>query len=351
MRLLPICVLLSILYGCSTPEVTGKRYFWPPPPNTPKIEFVHIYANNLDFPRKSGLLEKVTGTEEVRSFKKPVGIASDGKGLVYVTDPNQASVIVYNLNEYTVETLGEPGLFQTPVGVAVDRSGSVYVSDSSKNKIFVLSRDGSPLFHIAGEHLNWPTGIAIDDERGRLYVANSHSHDISVFDKRGNYMKTIGARGRGDGKFNFPVGVAVNSKGRLLVADSMNAVIQIFSPDGDFIKQFGQRGDSPMDFEVIKGVSADSEDNIYVIDSKANKLLVFNENGDPLTFFNGRFYVPPGAKGPLHGGLALPSGIAVDKNNTIFVTDTWNKRFQVYQYLSENYLKLNPEINLARTVQ
>ncbi len=348
-RVLSASILLFLsAFGCAGgPEVRG-RYFFPPPPDEPRLELVKIYMSQYDFPPRSGFArwkDKVLGRGGAPMlFKKPVGIASDGKGKVYVTDPNQSTVFIYDLENYRIDTLGEPGLFQTPVGVAVDARGRVYVTDTGggRNTIVVFGEGGGPLFSFGQGKVNWPTGVAVDDERGRVYVVNSHGHNVTVFDTKGRYLFTIGKRGRGNGSFNFPTGVAVNSRGEVIVADSINALIQIFSPEGEFLHQFGRRGDGPMDFEIIKDVAVDSEDHIYVTDSKASKLMIFTDRGRPLLSFNGRFHVPKGKEGPIHSGLTLPSGIDIDDNNTIYIADSWNRRFQVYQYLDDKYLAENP---------
>src|SRR5262245_9461033 len=51
-----------------------------------------------------------------------------------------------------------------------------------------------------------------------------------------------GSQGTGDGQFNFPAGVAVNSAGQVYVADFGNHRIQKFDANGNFITQWGSQG-------------------------------------------------------------------------------------------------------------
>ncbi len=333
-----LAAFLLMILGCTHAEYVRQRYIWPPPPNQPKLEFLRAYSTQRDLPcKKAGLRELLTGGEDTVAFTNPLGVAiSDGR--VYITDPPQSSVIVYDMKMCTVGVLGEPGIMVSPIGVAADGPGNVYVTDVKKKKVYIFDKDGNALSNF-GDNLKWPTGIAVDSERNRIYVVDRDRHCVEVFDGKGAYISTIGERGSAAGKFKYPYGIAVNSKGELIVADTMNARIQIFSPDGVFLRSFGQRGDRPMDFDVIKGVAVDTFDHIYVTDAKAHKLMIFGENGEPLLDFYGRFHALEGAAPLTSVEFTIPTGVAIDNNNTIYVVDTWNKRFQAYQYLDDSQIK------------
>jgi hypothetical protein len=48
---------------------------------------------------------------------------------------------------------------------------------------------------------------------------------------------------------------------------------------------------------------------------------------------NGRMLMAFGSPGYGYGNFWLPSGIFIDSNDRIYVSDTYNKRVQVFQYL------------------
>ncbi|MBI5287163.1 MAG: 6-bladed beta-propeller [Deltaproteobacteria bacterium] len=342
---LSLCLSLS---GCAAgPQEVKRRYFWPPPPDEPRVEFIASYWSADDFPRtaKQKFLESVTGLEPARGFEKPWGIASNGEGKVYIVDTNLQAVVVFDLKNYTVDLLGKGGLsslFWAPVGVTLDANGNVYVSDPRRNRVYSFTKDEKPLMTIGDDAtLSWPTGMAVDNKLKRLYVVNGKSHNISVFDLDGKYLFSIGKRGDGDGEFNFPTDVDVDSKGNLVVADSMNARVQILDPEGRFIRKFGQRGDRAEDFQIIKGIAVSKDDNIYVVDGRADRILVFNKEGEPLTSIGGTAMIAETMKlNP--GGFLIPQDIDIDKNDTIYVVDSMNKRFQVFQIINEEWLKRHP---------
>lgn len=305
------------------------------------------YWSADDFPRtsKRKMLESIAGFEPSSGFLKPWGIASDGEGKVYIVDTNIRGVIVFDLKKYTVDILGKgehTGLFSAPVGITLDGKGNIYVSDPKKNRVYSFTKDEKPLITIGDDTtLSWPTGMAVDNALKRLCVVNGKTHNIAVFDLDGKYLFSIGKRGERDGEFNYPSDVAIDSKGNIVVADSMNARVQVFDHDGKFIRKFGQRGDRAGDFQIIKGIAVSRNDDIYVVDGRADKVLVFNKDGEPLTSIGGTAAVAESMKlNP--GGFLIPQDIAIDKNDTIYVVDSMNRRFQVFQIINEEWLKEHP---------
>jgi DNA-binding beta-propeller fold protein YncE len=93
------------------------------------------------------------------------------------------------------------------------------------------------------EALTDPNDVVTDPENGDVYVAESHTNvedpkligRISVFDKNGKFLRTIGKTGTGPGEFRTPHSVKFDSQGRLIVADRHNHRVQILTKDGKFV--------------------------------------------------------------------------------------------------------------------
>ncbi len=81
----------------------------------------------------------------------------------------------------------------------------------------------------------WPFGIAIDDERDRVYCSDEWTNTISVFDSSGKFIEKWGATGSADGELLRPAGIAVEKNGNVIVVDSGNNRLQVFSLEGKFI--------------------------------------------------------------------------------------------------------------------
>lgn len=343
-----LLLLMSVMSGCAVqPKVRSERFFWPRLPERPRIEWVDAYASQLDFPQTGfhKFMEKIIGGDSPVSFASPLDIRSDGLGKVYVSDPGVPAVFVYDFNSLEISVLGQESsvpILAKPLGLAVDGDANVYVSDRAIGGVVVFDRKGTPLrTFITKGQIGRITAMAVDRVRKRLLVTDTKGHKIGVFTLKGQFLFSFGAPGGGDGEFNFPVAVTVNSKGDILVADAMNARVQIFDPEGRFLRKFGQRGDGPGNFQLIKGVATDSDDNIYVTEGKGNMLMIFSPAGELLLNIGGFYDVSTSGK-LAPGGFVFPQGIDIDQNDMIYVVDQMNARFQVFQYISDRFLKTHP---------
>src|SRR6185436_7667186 len=60
------------------------------------------------------------------------------------------------------------------------------------------------------------------DTAGNVYVADKNNHRIQKFSDTGTYLTKWGSGGSGDGQFGFPNAVAADSAGDVYVADVLN---------------------------------------------------------------------------------------------------------------------------------
>lgn len=343
-RLAVLAVLAFQLAGCATKVVDTNRYFWPPLPDVPRIEWIGTYASDTDL-KPGGFIDAITGNENQIALDRPIYISADGAGKVYVTDQKVGGIMQFDLNAKTVGIVGgEEGatLFGRISGVALDGEGNIYAGDIPNRKIVVFTKDQKvkAVLDLSKELKNIGS-FAIDRARKRIIVPDIWDHKIAVFDYDGKLLNSIGKRGGGDGEFNYPTSVALDPEGNIIVCDSMNARIQRFTPDLKFISKFGKRGDGIGEFNIIKAAAVDSEGHIYVTDGKGHKVSIFNDQGEILLSIGGAFASKPGLS-VTPGGFLLPQGIYIDQNDAIYVVDQMNSRIQVFQYLTEKYLKDHP---------
>jgi streptogramin lyase len=169
-------------------------------------------------------------------------------------------------------------MFVFPHGITVDREGSVWVTDGQGangigHQVFKFSPEGKVLLTlgkagVAGDGpdtFNQPSAVAIAPN-GDIFVADGHGRNsntrIVKFTKDGKFIKAWGKRGNAPGEFDTPHAVAFDSKGRLFVGDRWNNRIQIFDQDGNFLDQWTQ-------FSRPSGIYIDKNDVIYVSDSES----------------------------------------------------------------------------------
>lgn len=75
-----------------------------------------------------------------------------------------------------------------------------------------------------------PTSIAVFNNK-QVYICDEHNHHIRVFGIAGNYLRTIGRKGRGPGDLYCPLQITLSPFGDLVVSD-FNRRLQFFNPSG-----------------------------------------------------------------------------------------------------------------------
>jgi DNA-binding beta-propeller fold protein YncE len=71
----------------------------------------------------------------------------------------------------------------------------------------------------------------------------------------GKWLQTVGSAGSGNGQFNAPRDVAVDSGGNIWVTDSNNNRVQIFNSSGVWQKKVGTAGSDNGQFNAPIGIS------------------------------------------------------------------------------------------------
>ena len=74
-----------------------------------------------------------------------------------------------------------------------------------------------------------PMELALDSS-DNVYVADSRNHRVQVFDNNGNYLAQFGNTGAAHELTEDPVGIAINSQGDVYVADGRDTDIHVFYP-------------------------------------------------------------------------------------------------------------------------
>lgn len=309
---------------------------WPALPEVPRYAYVGDLIGEINFlpenhKQERSWLEIITGLfsakVERKELQRPQGGVVDALGRICVTDVGRNAVMVFDpLNKQFQlwEWAGQNQRFLAPIGIAAGADNTLLVADAELKAVVRLSASGEPLGQFGRGVLQRPTGLARDAVRGRIYVADTHDHNIKVFDDSGKLLDTLGQRGEKVGEFNFPTHIAF-ANDNLYVTDSRNARIQVLDAEGITKTSFGERGLFVGNLPHPKGVSSDSDGNIYVVESYYDHLLIYNAQGELL--------LPIGGTGQGIGQFYLPAGVWSDNNNRLYVADMFNGRVVVLQYL------------------
>lgn len=203
---------------------------------------------------------------------------------------NVAPILEFDPSGKLLKNFGA-GMFVLPHGIYVDADGNVWVTDGlggigvaddvgkhgKGHQVFKFSPDGQVLMTLgkAGvpgntkDTFNRPSAVVVA-RNGDIFVADGHGSPpgsqvnarIVKFSKDGKFIKEWGMLGTAPGEFNSPHTLAFDSKGRLFVGDRSNNRIQIFTRDGKFIAEWKQ-------FGRPSGIFIDKDDTMYVADSES----------------------------------------------------------------------------------
>ncbi len=317
--------------GVAPKSERAEPLVWPAPPLPARIRFVKSVARPQDMGIQPSfwrrVVDVIAGREE-QWLIRPTGVAAHDQ-IIFVADPGAQALWILDGKTGSFHKLQEANgqRLVSPVAVA-SGGGLIYLADSYLAKIFVFDEKQNLLRAIGHPDLRRPAGIAYDAARDRLFVADSAAHEVRVFSKEGKALAVIGARGSGDGEFNFPTHVALDGAGDLYVTDALNFRVQIFHADGSFAGQFGRHGDTSGDFAAPKGVTVDSAGHVYVADALFDAVQIFDRKG--------RYLLTFGERGVESGSFWLPGGVFIDSRDLIYVADAYNQRLQIFEYLPGN---------------
>ncbi len=335
-------------------------------------------------------------------FDNPIDITISKDGQIYVIDSGKNCVTILN-SDATFHHSFEFSYLDVendrpPNGLAVNSESNLYFADSSKNCVRVFSSCGKSLFKF-GKSGSWmergvllsPMAIAIDSE-DNVFVGSVLM--ISIFDKSGSFLRSVGGQGSDPGQFNFIKGLHIGKNGFIYVSEYSNNRVQVFEGSKPSqssrenhtdvktlrfrrpVHTIGPNSEKPVKIisDVMEpfGVTTTENGNI-VVAAKAKKLIIlnsdyehhgeisrligdFSRNNEIVDLVDialckdgcflvtikhqllkitplGEVVAAVGSRGKRGNGdlqLDLPNGIAVRKSGQVFVVDSGNHRIQVF---------------------
>ncbi len=298
-------------------------------------EFVDPYQEGMQLL----MPEQVVGQpgSDPGQFQAPRGIAFAPDGSFYVADsrnhriqhfaPDGTFLNMWGSYGDAVNNEAPGGAFNEPWGVAVAEDGSVFVADTWNHRIQKFSPDGQFITMwgffgqgVAPEAFWGPRDLAFDSE-GRLYVTDTGNKRIAVFNQDGSFVTDFGTPGIDPGQFDEQVGIAITQDNEIYITDTWNQRIQVFALDPvtglarvqrtwEISGWFGQS------LENKPYIAVDNQGNVYITDPEGYRVLQFTEEG--------QFVRGWGDFSTAIDGFGLPSGIEVDANGNVWVSDAAN---------------------------
>src|SRR5271157_4623801 len=333
-----------------------SKIVWPSPPEIARVKFVEqLTGERIDFNRptnkpqksKQSWMDRLAGTKpQVDTVQdlpfqlvRTYGLAFDSKGNIYAADQAVGAIFIFNPDadkKFDVKLIrnGKEARFGLINGLAIDDTDRLFVSDDQHHNVIVINPQHQQEAAFGSDVLVRPGGMAIDEENRFLYVVDTESDVVDVFDADSyKLLRKIGTAGKKHllsdaGNFSLPTNVAVDKEGNVYVTDTMNNRVEIFDADGKFISAFGKNGDGPGQFARPKGIAIDKDGHIWVVDAVQQRVQVFDTEGRLLIYF--------GQPGNWPGQFSAPYDIAIDaKSNLVVTSEHFPARVQMFRYVTD----------------
>jgi DNA-binding beta-propeller fold protein YncE len=309
----------------------------------------NLYVADVD----SAILQILTvGGSFVGNFPIPAGcrgVAVDSSGRIYSADFDSNTVFRYTSTGTLIDSFSQ----NAPDGIAIHTDGTVWVTNTTSDNLTeweLVVVDPVAAIPPANGSFNLPNSIDIKKSSGRIYVVDGENHRVQYFTSAGVYEGTIGSNTHNtttgamvasadDGKFNSPSGIAVNqATGEVYVLDRDNDRVQIFSATGTYLGKFGGTGTGDGQFTSPFAIAINPvTNNVFVTDEGRDDVQEFTSAGG----FVRRF----GSAGTGNGQFDLPLGIAIHSDGVVYVSDTGNEDVQEFISATAGSLTAYPSLH------
>jgi sugar lactone lactonase YvrE len=229
-----------------------------------------------------------------------------------------------------------------------DQSGTVrFVTGATEKGRF--KGDGGPA---AQATLNFPSATAVDS-MGTLYIADTFNHRIRRVDAASGLISTVAGTGaprfNGDNGaadkagLNEPVALAVDERsGRLYIADLANYRVRALELSTGRIITYAGSGSSDYDGDGQSAVQAglsgpsglalDTEGNLYISDTFSGRIRRVDPQSGAITTVagDGTEYRYQGMPKEFSTSLARPAGIALAPDGKLYITDSDNHLIRMW---------------------
>jgi hypothetical protein len=305
-------------------------------------------AASDSLPNPYQAIENWAKLPEGRTWGAAAGTSIDRKGNLWVFERcgantcagrSEAPILEFDPSGRLVKSFGG-GMFVFPHGLFVDKDDNVWVTDADGKdgkgqQVVKFSSEGRVLMTlgkpgVAGDGpdtFNRPSGVVVAPN-GDIFVADGHGGNsnarIVKLSKSGKFLRAWGKKGSAPGEFNELHAIAMDSKGRVFVADRGNNRIQIFDQDGKFLEQWTQ-------FSRPSGIFIDKKDTIYVPDNTSNRYPDWRRGIRIGSARNGSVtaFIPDPDQDPAHVGIGAENVVA-DANGNVYASEVSRRMVKKY---------------------
>lgn len=347
-KIMVLC--LAVLAGPALAQTQAPQIAFESVPNYPKL------PDGMNFGEVSGVA--VNSKAHVFVFTR----SNSAGGPAYA--PTAAQLLEFDQNGAFVREIGK-GLYAWSFAhtVRIDKDDNIWAIDKGSDMVvkfnpagrvlWVLGRRKEsaeedtgpwehvepPLAHVDGL-FRQPTDVAWDSQ-GNTYVSDGYINSrVAKYDKDGNWVKSWGSKGNGQGQFNLPHTIAIDRNDNVYVGDRSNRRIQVFDTEGKFLRMFtidvqpdpktrAVNGNTPTGAALSRVIGAP---NSICITPGQNQVMFVGESTYPGRIFkvslDGKVLGVIGKSGRTLGSFSGAHALACPNENEIYAAETANWRVQ-----------------------
>jgi len=289
-------------------------------------------------PETEPVLSGVAGVElEFQAFgggalgamELPFDVAFDGSTTIYVTVPDEGTVLAFDKNGRSGRVFveghqeGDASVADydvlAPTGIDVGDNGIIYVADRKKMAVVAFNEDGDKLSEFP---IMAPKAVEVTN--GRMYVI-SDTGTLFVTDLEGNALGQWGTNGRGQDQLAGAFGVAVDGDGNIYISDLDNYRVTSLTPELERRWQLGEPADistsheQSREFSAPAGITLGADGNLYLVDGLNSQVRVISPDGASVS-------LPLGEHGVNDDQFFFPKGIEWMDEDLFVIADSFHAR-------------------------
>src|SRR5215467_10268166 len=157
-------------------KVDYTKLQFPPAPEIARVRYLgELYGAKLtpqEEVKKHGWMDKMAGTPEEQrkgqrhlppQLVRPLGVAVDSKGFVYVGDQKVGGIFIFNPETKDTEFIrnGKEAHFSLINGLVIDDNDRLFVADGDLRHVVVFDAQHKPV-DVIQEGMQDPVGLALD---------------------------------------------------------------------------------------------------------------------------------------------------------------------------------------------
>jgi DNA-binding beta-propeller fold protein YncE len=240
-----------------------------------------------------------------------------------------------------------------PSGLVWDANDNrLVVADTGYNRISVFQGPSwqTPVeqfgsYGTGNGQFNTPREVAVDSS-SNIYVADAGNNRVQAFDSQGNFLWATTPGPLCKGCMNNPIGVTYDfANNVVLVADTGHSVIKALNPANGVVIWTSPGGLLASPRDAIRG----PDGRIWIADYNHQEVKAFAVSSDGLTWNTTPAIVLGDGKpaGHLVGELNSPYNVQFDpgyssSGGTVYVADTGNERISIWTINGTNKSAQNP---------